>query len=153
MLSYGQLDAIADASNPAMGVACLLRLCWLLSKRRWRDAAWMIVVFPGALVVAYGWERIDLHFGLWPGIGLDYSTHTAVAVAAGGVLWMFWASARIAWAFWLLAYAALMLWQRYHTVGDILTTALVVAFCLTPLLYLPAVRTVARLERPSPAAP
>jgi hypothetical protein len=153
MLSYGQLDAIADASNPAMGLVCLFRLFWLLSKRRWRDTTWMIVVFVGVLVVAYGWERIDLRFGLWPGIGLDYSTHTAVAVAAGSVLWMFWASGRIAWALWLLVYTALMLWQRYHTVGDILLTAFVVASCVSPLLCLPAVRSVARLERPSPAAP
>jgi hypothetical protein len=135
MLSYQQLDAIADANNPLLGVVCALRLAWLLSRKQWAYSARMVVFFGCALIVAYGWEKIDLRLMLWPRIGLDYSTHTAVAVAVTYVIFLFWREARIVWLVWLLAYAVLMLWQRYHSVGDIVTTAVVVVMSLLPCAW------------------
>jgi hypothetical protein len=132
MLSYGQLDAVADANNPLLGVVCLLRFVWLLWHKDWSFAARMALFFICALIVAYGWEKIDLRFSIWPRVGLDYSTHTAVAAATTTVLWLFWRQGRIAWASWLFAYAFLMLWQQYHSVADIVATAGIVILSVSP---------------------
>jgi hypothetical protein len=132
MLTYGQLDAVADANNPLLGVVCLLRFIWLLSRKNWNISGRMALFFCCALIVAYGWEKIDIRFAIWPRTGLDYSTHTAVAVAATTVLWLFWRRGRIAWISWLFAYAVLMLWQQYHSAADIVTTAGVVICSILP---------------------
>ena len=69
----------------------------------------------------------DERFGLWSGLGLDYSTHTAFAVAiitsvsAMNRRWLF------VLAPVLLAYAALMIYLGYHSLLDILAAALVIA--------------------------
>lgn len=135
MLSYEQLDAIADANNPLLGVVCLCRLLWLLWQRRWNCAARMTGLFVCVIFIAKAMEKIDIAFSIWPSAGLDYSTHTAVAVAASSVLLCFWTRWWMVWALWLGAYFALMRWQDYHTWGDMLSTLLVVSVCILPLAW------------------
>jgi hypothetical protein len=78
-----------------------------------------------ALAWAYLLHFVDRANGIWKDHGLDYSTHTAVAIAIGTTL------ARLGWA-WLcttvalwVTYAALMIQVGYHSLGDILTTVAV----------------------------
>ena len=82
------------------------------------------------VAASLGWAYL-LHFtdqwlDLWPRMGLDFSTHSAVAIAVGMTL----AGAGRKWliatiVLWI-AYAAMMMYLGYHTGADIGTTVLAV---------------------------
>src|SRR5690606_6806076 len=82
----------------------------------------VFLFFVGLLLVSYGLMFLDNALGIWPAVGLDYSTHTAVALtlvlSLCGLARPFWKL--LASSFVL--YALLMLYQKYHTVPDILST-------------------------------
>ena len=124
MLSYDTLDRIADAHNPLLGAAWLALSLAPLVARRWRLALARVVLGIACLLVAYGGMWVDDALHLWPRMGLDYSTHTAVALAMvatlGAVAWRLGAAAGGLFC----AYALLMVHQGYHTPGDIFSTAL-----------------------------
>jgi len=123
-MTYENLDRIADAFVPAQAIAALLLVLVHLAHRRFRLAGQLLVLFAIGLVLVYGMMFADNRFGFWPAVGLDYSTHASVALMLTAVLIAAW---RRLW--WLscglvLAYLGLCLYQRYHTVLDIATTAL-----------------------------
>lgn len=126
MPSYDVLDRIADAHNPLLGLIWIALVFASLLRRRWGDAGRGAGLGLFCLVVAYGLEYVDVATGLWPRMGLDYSTHTAVAVAMVATLFATSRTAgRVAMALFVL-YVPLMLYQRYHGPGDIVTTVLAV---------------------------
>lgn len=123
-MTYENLDRIADAFVPAQVLAVLLLLVVHLVQRRFRLAAQLVALFAAGLVLVYGMMFADNRFGFWPAIGLDYSTHAAIAlmltlvlIVAQRRLWWLWSAL-------LLMYLALSLYQRYHPVADFVTTAL-----------------------------
>lgn len=126
MPSYATLDAIADAYNPLLaGLALLLMLISLLNAQ-WQQAAMRLAGFAVVAAVAYGGMLLDRHLSIWPAFGLDYSTHTASAL--GLVILLSYIAHRLMplWIGSLVGYLLLMLYQRYHTLADIVTTAAVV---------------------------
>lgn len=123
MLSYESLDAIADSVNPTIGVLALLAP-WLRRKGA-RYALALNGLTLVAVAIAYALQAIDAQIRLWPSLGLDYSTHTAVFVAIASSLWQHGRWLRIAAVVLAVAYAALMLFQRYHSWLDITSTTLV----------------------------
>ncbi|WP_374402986.1 hypothetical protein [Niveibacterium sp.] len=127
MLDYETLDAIADAYTPLLGGLWLLLAVSPLPRGQWRLAALRIALGLTTLVVCYGLMFADKALGIWPALGLDYSTHSAVAIAAVGILGTLLPRLRPTWIASLLAYFALMLYQRYHSLADIATTAAVIA--------------------------
>lgn len=80
MLSYETLDTIADSINPALFVVALLLIGNALMTKRWRLASMQVLSMLAGLLVAYGLMFIDNRIKIWPAFGLDYSTHTAVAM-------------------------------------------------------------------------
>lgn len=84
------------------------------------------------IAIAYIWMGIDYLFALWPSIGLDYSTHTAVLLVLLAYLgWLY--SLRRGYfgaALLLISYAGLMIYLGFHSLLDILTTGAVVALTL-----------------------
>ncbi len=86
-----------------------------------RFAAFAIVVF-----MAYGLMFLDNRYKVWPALGLDYSTHTAVALGLVILLSFNATKLKALWCGSFAAYVLLMLYQRYHTIADIVTTALAV---------------------------
>ncbi|GAB2509049.1 hypothetical protein [Lysobacter humi (ex Lee et al. 2017)] len=148
MPDYATLDAIADAHNPMLGLVWAALLVQALLRRAGPVALARIAAGAVALVVAYGLMAIDTATGLWGRAGLDASTHVAVAVAM--ITWFAFAS-RVAGAFTLATFALyvpLMLHQRYHSAGDILTTA----FATLALMLPPAWVLRRRLRLPARAA-
>lgn len=122
------LDTIADSVNP--GLVCLALICPWLSRVTLRNqgSAWYFWARTlASVVVVYAIMYTDNRVGLWPRLGLDYSTHTAFAVAIITSL----AVVSFRWLFFLIpcliGYAGLMLYLGYHTMADILTTAVVIA--------------------------
>jgi hypothetical protein len=125
---YETLDTIADSVNPAL--ACLaLIFPWLdreaIRKKGSKWSFWARTLLSLAVVYALMFTDNRLHF--WPSLGLDYSTHTAFAVAVVTSI----GAMNYRWLFFLVpvlvAYAGLMMYQGYHSLMDILTTALVIA--------------------------
>lgn len=137
MPSYETLDAIADAYNPLLALVSLLLIAARVFRTRWKLAGVGMAGFMAVALVSYGLMFLDRHLGIWPAFGLDYSTHTATAF--GLVILLSIEARRLAalWSISFICYVLLMLYQRYHTVTDVVTTAVVVGFPLVLiLLYL-----------------
>ena len=134
MISYETLDAIADAYIPMLAPACLALTLLSLRHGQSNSAARGGLGLGTSLALAYSLMFIDEAFQIWPRFGLDYSTHTAVALALVSFLSI--NAPRIAkyWLASLVAYAGLMQYQGYHSAADIISTAIVLGlpmwFCL-----------------------
>jgi hypothetical protein len=135
LLSYENLDRIADAYNPILAAVWLLLVCRTFLFRGWRAGLIQTGLGVGTLLIAYGLMWLDNAFGFWPALGLDYSTHTAVAFALGASIFAIARPCRLAVAVTLAAYVLLMLYQQYHSVGDIVSTLLVLAVPVCALAY------------------
>lgn len=127
MLSYAVLDTIADFYIPLLALAALAFIVKDMLRSQWKIAGVRLTAFLMVAVVAYGLMFLDKQLNIWSSWGLDYSTHTAVAL--GLVLFLSSVSSqfRVGWFFSFIVYVLLMLYQRYHTVSDILTTGIVVS--------------------------
>ena len=124
MTTYDVLDRVADSVNPTLALLAL-SLPWLRAYRSLSPPPWLRLSATLLCVgVAYAGQAFDTLTGIWPAHSLDYSGHTAVCVALLSSLWHLgrpWMLASIAIG---SAYAALMMYQGYHTLADILTTAI-----------------------------
>ena len=80
----------------------------------------------GSLASAFGLMVVDNIFQLWASLGLDYSTHSAVALGLVLFLRLLRPTAYIYYLVSLLLYFCLMVLLRYHTVLDILSTVLII---------------------------
>ena len=125
-MSWETLDAIADSVNPVLGIIALV-WPWLFWRGSWRRAALNVIATLISVGFAYVVASLDTRYGWWPSVGLDFSTHTAVAVALVASLWAIKPSLWFAWVVVLFGYAALMVYQGYHSLADIVTTAAVIA--------------------------
>lgn len=128
MPSYETLDNIADAYNPVLFALSLIYAVFYF--RRGDRLAGLKGIL--GLFICYFILWLDNQLRIWPQFALDYSTHTAVAFAFTYFLLHKRDknnSFSICLAVSLLAYFALMLYQQYHTLLDILSTLLII----TPL--------------------
>jgi hypothetical protein len=125
-MNWQTLDAIADSVNPVLGIIALL-WPWLRWRSSWRHAALSVMVTLLSVAFAYAMSALDGRFGWWPAVGLDFSTHTAIAIALVVSLGAIKPSTWLAWTAILFGYFVLMVYQRYHTWSDIVTTAVVIA--------------------------
>lgn len=136
MLTYETLDAIADAVNPTLLIATLLLPAWPRPRAAVGGFLRWYACVAGILIVVYGIMALDTQLGIWHSIGADYSTHTAVAL---GLSLLWYAASRMAFAaicLVLLAYIGLMLYQRYHTLMDMFTTAVPISAAALALIWI-----------------
>jgi hypothetical protein len=134
MLAYETLDAIADAVNPTLLIATLLLPAWPRPRAAVGGFLRWYACVAGILIVVYGIMALDTQLGIWHSIGADYSTHTAFAL---GLSLLWYAASRTAFAvicLVLLAYIGLMLYQRYHTLMDMFTTAVPISAAALALI-------------------
>lgn len=139
-MSYETLDAIADAYIPGLLILLIAGFITALYKS-WshcRAIVPYVCFLIGTLLFSYGLMFVDNAILLWPRLGLDYSTHTAVALS---LVFVSCAAFPSRWKFFalsMLAYAVLMLYQRYHSVLDIVSTCAVISvfsFALFKVLF------------------
>ncbi|HWV16581.1 MAG TPA: hypothetical protein VN030_14200 [Cellvibrio sp.] len=127
-MDYQTLDTIADAYIPLLLLIALLTMAIRSAKNKSTIAANLQIL--GSLLLlcagAYGLMFIDQRLGLWPSVGLDYSTHTAIAVVLVYVLLLLFPGARLFTGASLAIYAGLMIYQGYHSLSDILSTGIVI---------------------------
>jgi hypothetical protein len=123
-VTYQQLDAIADSYVPLLGILTLL---WFVKKGfssgvklALADAGTMLL---GAIYI-YILMFVDKYLGAYASIGLDYSTHTALALVFVTTLSFISKNVRVVTVTSMVLYCLLMLYQGYHSVADILLTGL-----------------------------
>lgn len=131
MLNYEQLDFIADSYNFTLSLLILFFLIKSYkadSKQRFQTNLTLVSSY---LTLIYGVMLLDKLFLIWPSLNLDFSTHTAFALASV-LLLMHWRIFKpLFWIVSFLAYLLLMEYQKYHTVADMLSTC----FVMIPLYF------------------
>lgn len=127
-MDYETLDKIADAYTPLLLIVFLIGIGIRLNQSwpNYLRAARYIFRFLLLIAFSYGLMFVDNSVGIWPAIGLDYSTHTAVALAL--VICLVEIFPRFRWLSIgsLLLYIGLMLYQQYHSLLDIVSTGVIV---------------------------
>ncbi|MGH3119378.1 MAG: hypothetical protein ACRDQ2_20160 [Gaiellales bacterium] len=122
------MDTIADAVNPVLALLALV-FPWLdreaIRRCGSRWSFWTRTLL--SLAVVYAVMFADERFDLWSGLGLDYSTHTAFAVAITTSMSAMNRRWLLVLVPVLVAYAALMIYLGYHSSLDTLAAALVIA--------------------------
>lgn len=134
-MTYEQLDSIADAYTPLLFLICGVQAFFSYTWDKNHIAA---VHLSLGILTAYLVMLADNLTGIWFSLGLDYSTHSAVALALVFYLSMQWGRStyRLCWLVSsLVAYYALEIYQQYHSVLDILTTVAVLLPLFT-VIYL-----------------
>lgn len=131
MTSYELLDTIADTYTPLLLISYLV---YSIIYFRAGDRSAYLKGFCGILI-AYLVLLLDHATQIWHRFGMDYSTHSSVALA----LIIFHIHKRrlstpvaISIMTSLLAYYLLEVYQKYHSIADILSTITIV----TPLILL-----------------
>lgn len=140
MLDYHTLDFIADSYTPLLLLSLITIILTTFTAtsttaHRWRRLGGDVLLLCYGVVVTYGLMFADKAWALWPTIDLDYSTHTAAALIL--VLLVHRGAAVIRWpsSLLFLSYAGLMVYQKYHTMNDILSTAIVVVLLFCPVIF------------------
>lgn len=124
-MTYAQLDHIADAVNPLLGVAVVVGALYLERGRAWEFLLRAVV----ATLIVQQSAKIVQHLG-WLGPKFP-STHFAVALCLTTFLALLHRKLIPFAAAVVVAYGALMLWQHYHTPLEMLG-----AFYAIPLAIL-----------------
>ena len=134
MFDYKTLDFIADLYTPLLLLALIILMARSIIAIDWqRSRIEFFLLFYGFIIV-YGFMLTDQIFSIWPSFGLDYSTHTAIALMLVTLLGFFQPLVKkTSWCS-LLAYVALMRYQNYHTVSDMVTTAIIVGAIFIPVV-------------------
>lgn len=125
MFTYQQLDAVADAYIPALLLIIIMFLIRDMFKLGGKQSLIQLVSVITLIGIVYLVMGVDNYFKIWPAFGLDYSTHTALSLALVVCLCT---KGKLFMSVFLLsfvAYVALMIYQQYHTIEDIVSTALV----------------------------
>ena len=125
-MTYQQLDAIADGVNPALAILALVLPYLVRPSHQYGRLAFLLSTGV-SMAVMYAIAWADRVAGLWSAFRLDYSQHTGFAAVLVFSLFAWNRRLGAALAIVLIGYVALMLYQQYHTIADMLTTALVVA--------------------------
>ncbi len=108
-MTYAQLDHIADAVNPLLGLGVVAGAFWLQRAKAWQFLLRAII----ATALVQQSAKIVQHLG-W--LGPDFpSTHFAVALCLATLLALLNKKLIPVAIGIAVAYGALMLWQRYHT--------------------------------------
>jgi|TARA_B110000116_G_scaffold270217_1_gene287760 hypothetical protein len=134
MFDYKTLDLIADLYTPLLLLTLIILMARSIIATDWqRSRIEFFLLFYGFIIV-YGLMLADQLFSIWSSVGLDYSTHTAAALIIVTLLGFFQPSVRkISWCS-LLVYVALMRYKNYHTVSDMVTTAIIVGAIFIPVV-------------------
>ena len=126
-MTYEQIDLIADAYIPILAISVLLNCFMAIRKKGLRSQKNTLYWLASSITLVYLIMYIDQATGLWKALDSDYSTHTALAL----VFVLYWPikehRLRRFMAISLVLYLLLMWYQQYHTVFDMLSTAIVIA--------------------------
>ena len=131
MTLYEKLDIVADSYNPLLLMTAIVLLLYAFKSKGKMVGLYKVVLLIALIAIVYAMQFIDKQSGLWAAFGRDYSTHTAFSMAIVFFVLFDGRAIKSAIIFSFVCYLGLMLYQKYHTVTDIVTTVLVVS----PFMY------------------
>ena len=136
-MDYETLDSIADWYIPVLAIIAFLASVLVPSGSlaRVKIAFIRLACLSVLLGTAYGLMFLDNAYAIWPGLGLDYSTHTAVSLVLTLFLLLLIPTFLLLWTSSLAVYCGLMIYQEYHSVADILSTAFVLFIIMTVVFF------------------
>ncbi|MBE2205923.1 MAG: hypothetical protein IAE94_16460 [Chthoniobacterales bacterium] len=124
-MDYATRDGIADAYIPILilifGVGMVGRARKAPGDRVFLKK--LLVFLAGLMALSYGLLFLDRAISFGDALSFDYSTHTAVALSLVLALSLLFLPFRLMFAGSFLLYALLMLYQKYHTVWDVILTS------------------------------
>ena len=123
MPTYQQLDVIADSYIPALFVISVFVFARDIFKLGFKRNFVQLSSIILSIIIVYAVMAIDNNFKIWPAFDLDYSTHTAFSL-----VFVVYLSSRSKALLALstlsfLFYVLLMIYQKYHTIADIVSTS------------------------------
>jgi len=125
MSKYEILDLVADSYNPSILLIALVLSLRVLREKEILRALQNVGMLLITIVPVYALILIDKKAELWLSMGLDYSTHTALAAVI-----TIYIAKETKYALQIIAstalYIGLMLYQEYHTLMDIVSTLVVI---------------------------
>ena len=127
-LSYEQIDLIADSYIPLLAFVSL----WVLIKLEPSKRTSALVQIISSTLFIYAVMLVDNWLQIWPTFSLDYSTHSALSLVFVSFIAIYKPDLKKSAIVSFIIYALIMLYQQYHSLADIVTTALTV----TPVLML-----------------
>lgn len=134
-MDYEILDKTADLYIPLLAFIAIA--CMSSGSQNWVKIVFFRLIFLIILLgVAYGFMFLDNYYYIWPKLGLDYSTHTAVSSVLVLFLVLLIPRFLLLWSASLVVYYSLMLYQEYHSLTDILSTVFVVAIVIA-IIFIP----------------
>lgn len=123
-------DFIADCYIPLLSVALLINLRYLRATQHIAKFKAGLCLTLLSIVSVYAVMYIDLKFHIWSSIRLDYSTHTALSMALIFILLQNGSRYRTALITSFILYLALMRYQHYHSIMDMVSTIAVIGSLL-----------------------
>ena len=127
-MSQEILGIVADIYIPLIFLLIALELIFddksLAVIKKSLKSRLLLLIFM--LCSAFGFMAIDNTIKLWPKLGLDYSTHSAVALVLVLFLYLLKPKFCIYYIASLLLYFWLMVLLEYHSVLDVFSTVLII---------------------------
>ncbi|MBT7409795.1 MAG: hypothetical protein HN826_08855, partial [Methylococcales bacterium] len=125
-ITYQQLGFIADTYIPILFLTSCVILIKEISALGFKPNHQQIRSIILSVVVIFFIMLIDSQLQIWSKIGLDYSTHTALSLVFVIFLSFKGKISLLLSVISMVCYAILMMIQNYHTMADILSTAIVI---------------------------
>ena len=132
--TWHQLDYVADAYNPLLLLTTLVLIVRAFVHHKKSKGSRLLVLLILGLLSVYALKWTDERYLLWASLRLDYSTHTAFSICMVWIIHRAIANKRaLLFLLWtsLMGYFALVIYQRYHSIADISSTALVFVVIMT----------------------
>ncbi|MCL1122918.1 hypothetical protein [Shewanella surugensis] len=134
-MTYQEWDFIADSYIPALGLVFIIFAFKKVSIYGWHSQAYEVLGVLISVMLIYGIMFIDNVFNIWPRLGLDYSTHTALSLVFVTHFSLQSKNQRLIASLSMILYIILMIYQKYHTLLDIFTTSIIVLPFITLLQF------------------
>ncbi|HCK92574.1 MAG TPA: hypothetical protein DHW71_06285 [Gammaproteobacteria bacterium] len=134
MTEYSFIDGLLDSYNPILFVISIVICIRKALLRQTHKVIRICSMFAVSFGYVYGMFLLDKHVQLWASFGLDYSTHTAFAIAVSMTICSVkqWVEVlMILFCFYVVG----MLFMDFHTVEDIVATSVVIAIPLFVAQY------------------
>ncbi|WP_434139486.1 hypothetical protein [Photobacterium leiognathi] len=132
-MTYQQWALIADVYTPMIALACFISILRVMLKGSMQQGLIRLGLVILSTIFIYTMMFIDNILHIWPAFGLDYSTHTAIALVFVAYFIVYKSRLMYLMLISMFSYALIMVHLHYHTVADILTTTV---FILPVLLII-----------------
>ncbi|SKC31483.1 hypothetical protein CZ809_00961 [Photobacterium piscicola] len=131
-MTFEQWAFVADIYTPMIVIICVISMVQLGREQGMRSGLFALSGVLLSTAFIYAVMFFDNALGIWPAFNLDYSTHTAIALVFIGYFLVYTPKLRRGMVLSMVGYAALMMYLKYHTLSDIITTTA----CVMPVILL-----------------